>query len=275
MLGPTYAVGAFPVSLAAADLDDDSSLEIVVANRDTDTVSIIDAQLIGLITHSVGRLPVEVLVTDLDGDPYPEILTVNSGDGTVSVIRRDSPVLRSTSRLPLGEPSSITAVDIEPDGDNDLVVATRDASGCAAIRVLRNDFTIGDETLILAEIDPVQVPRDLVAVRSADMDSASAQDVIFLARTAAGAGTCPSADTVGVLLNMDRCPADFSGPLGVPDGRVDALDFLLLLNQWGSPCVGTCEADVTGPIPLTPDGNVDAFDFLLLVSQWGAPASCP
>jgi hypothetical protein len=71
------------------------------------------------------------------------------------------------------------------------------------------------------------------------------------------------------------CAADIDGPGGEADGNVDALDFLLLIAQWGSPCVGSCEADITGPSPLLPDGNVDSLDFLLLVAQWGNPGNCP
>jgi predicted outer membrane repeat protein len=69
------------------------------------------------------------------------------------------------------------------------------------------------------------------------------------------------------------CAGDLTGPLGKPDGNVDSLDFLVLIGQWGSPCVGECTADVTGPGEV-PDGNVDSLDFLLLISQWGSPASC-
>jgi hypothetical protein len=71
------------------------------------------------------------------------------------------------------------------------------------------------------------------------------------------------------------CAGDIAGPAGPgPDGNVDALDFLLMISQWGSPCVGSCEADITGPGGV-PDGNVDALDFLLLISQWGNPGNCP
>jgi probable HAF family extracellular repeat protein len=57
------------------------------------------------------------------------------------------------------------------------------------------------------------------------------------------------------------------------DGSVDALDFLALIGQWGSPCTGTCEADITGPAGA-PDGDVDALDYLLLIAQWGMPGEC-
>jgi hypothetical protein len=72
------------------------------------------------------------------------------------------------------------------------------------------------------------------------------------------------------------CTSDITGPggAGAPDGNVDALDFLLLIAQWGSPCAGSCEADLTGPADV-PDGNVDALDFLRLIAEWGSPGNCP
>jgi probable HAF family extracellular repeat protein len=79
-----------------------------------------------------------------------------------------------------------------------------------------------------------------------------------------------------VTIDPGPCAADITGPTpGEADGNVDALDFLLLIAQWGTPCVGSCEADITGPTPNTPDGNVDSLDFLLLIAQWGTPGNCP
>jgi hypothetical protein len=74
---------------------------------------------------------------------------------------------------------------------------------------------------------------------------------------------------------VTSCPADITGPAGAPDGNVDALDVLVLIAQWGSPCSAPCTADITGSVAGVPDGNADALDYLLLVAQWGTPANCP
>jgi hypothetical protein len=81
-------------------------------------------------------------------------------------------------------------------------------------------------------------------------------------------------DGNGIPDVCEGCTADIAGPAGEPDGNVDALDFLILIGQWGTPCTGTCEADITGATD-EPDGNVDALDFLELIGQWGSPAACP
>jgi hypothetical protein len=73
-----------------------------------------------------------------------------------------------------------------------------------------------------------------------------------------------------------RCAADMTGPNGPgnPDGNVDSLDFLLMISQWGTPCVGSCEADITGPTAFVPDGNVESLDYLLVIAQYGNPGNC-
>jgi hypothetical protein len=74
------------------------------------------------------------------------------------------------------------------------------------------------------------------------------------------------------LPKRSRCPADITGPVpGVPDGRVDALDFLLVISQWGT---AGPNADIAGEIPCVPDGIVDALDYLAVIAQWGTPANC-
>lgn len=91
-----------------------------------------------------------------------------------------------------------------------------------------------------------------------------------------GTGGCPIVD-MGAFERpggaIGCCAADVTGPAGVPDDNVDALDYLLLIAQWGSPCTGSCEADITGPAGA-PDGNVDALDYLMLIAQWSSPADC-
>lgn len=72
-----------------------------------------------------------------------------------------------------------------------------------------------------------------------------------------------------------ECVADASGPLDVPDGHVDAIDFLVIIGDWGAVCDPACQGDVTGPGFGPPDGIVDAFDFLKVIAEWGTPAYCP
>ncbi|MCH8343076.1 MAG: hypothetical protein IH983_03715 [Planctomycetes bacterium] len=76
--------------------------------------------------------------------------------------------------------------------------------------------------------------------------------------------------------------ADITGPLGVPDGCVDAFDLGAMLGAWCSgagdpnPPSPPCEncspanlaiADISGAA-MVPDGCVDAFDLAKLLAEW-------
>ena len=90
------------------------------------------------------------------------------------------------------------------------------------------------------------------------------------------------------VLFLDGVPAstaDITGPLGVPDGCVDAFDLGTLLGVWCSsagdpdppgdidpPCEGCTSpnfalADISGAA-MVPDGCVDAFDLAKLLAEW-------
>jgi hypothetical protein len=121
-----------------------------------------------------------------------------------------------------------------------------------------------------------QTPN-VVDAESLDHDIIDTQAELAALVTLLGANSAAGAALSAHLEEAGTCPADITGAggPGVPDGNIDSLDFLLLIAQWGSPCVGTCEADITGATPLVPDGNVDSLDFLLLIGQWGNPGNCP
>jgi len=84
-------------------------------------------------------------------------------------------------------------------------------------------------------------------------------------------GTLPGATGAGVLeiQYQSPCPADLSGPNGVPDCVVDVFDLLDMLAAWGpcpQPCPPACPTDLNG------DCVVNVFDLLDLLAAWG---SCP
>jgi hypothetical protein len=83
--------------------------------------------------------------------------------------------------------------------------------------------------------------------------------VVFGADSAAGALIDNENEIYGALLGGFRCPADLDG-----DDDVGIVDFLLLLNQWGT--------NPGGPPDFDGDGTVGIVDFLELLLDWGP---CP
>ena len=92
----------------------------------------------------------------------------------------------------------------------------------------------------------------------------------------------PHTATAQIFVKSFPSPADITGPLGVPDGCVDAFDLGAMLAAWCSavndpnPPSPPCEnctpanlaiADIAGPGGI-PDGCVDAFDLAKLLAEW-------
>ncbi len=76
-------------------------------------------------------------------------------------------------------------------------------------------------------------------------------------------GEVPGAGAAYMFYRFDAsCPADISGPDGVPNGFVDVHDLLAVLAAWG-PCEPDCPEDIDG------DGVVDVLDLLVVLAAWG------
>jgi len=84
-----FPVGLDPVDVAVADLNNDGNADLVVANGDSDDLSV----LLGTPTLAfepefrlvVGNRPTAVAVADFDGDDRPDIAAINSLDDNVTV----------------------------------------------------------------------------------------------------------------------------------------------------------------------------------------------
>ena len=70
-----YATASYPYSVVLGDLDGDGKLDIVAANADSDTVSVLwgagDGSLAAKADYPTGASPQAVALADLDGDRKP------------------------------------------------------------------------------------------------------------------------------------------------------------------------------------------------------------
>lgn len=86
-------VGADPRGLAVGSFTGGSSLDIAVANRGSDTVSILSNNGSGLFsvasTENVGAAPVALAAADFDGSGSMDLAVANNGADTVSVLSND------------------------------------------------------------------------------------------------------------------------------------------------------------------------------------------
>jgi hypothetical protein len=87
----TYTTGAVPIALTASDVNGDLLPDLVVVNRDDDTVSVFlshgDGTAVLSETYKVGAMPQAVAVGDFNGDSFPDLAVANSDDDTVTILR--------------------------------------------------------------------------------------------------------------------------------------------------------------------------------------------
>jgi hypothetical protein len=152
-------------------------------------------------------------------------------------------------------PRSIDAVDLDGDGDPDLVIAADNEAMEPVVQVLANITSgIGE-----AEFDfPLEfsVDADPNFVAIADFDVNGFPDIVT-ANTDDGETT--AGGSVTVLLNDPPCPWDLDG-----DEDVGVKDLLSLLGSWG--------INPGHPADFDNSGDVGVKDLLILLDAWGP---CP
>jgi hypothetical protein len=135
----TFATGSAPESVAVADFNGDGRPDLVVANRDSDTVSVLlnmttagatTLSFTAQMTFATGSLPLSVAVADFNGDGRPDLVVSNRGSNTVSVLLNTTAPGATTPSFAAQEtfatgsnPFSVAVADLNGDGRTDLAVA--------------------------------------------------------------------------------------------------------------------------------------------------------
>ena len=220
--GPIYPVLGPARFVTASDLDQSGDVELLVAHGSL--VSIyrrqVGSELVESRALDTRQAPYSLLVTDLDGDGQVDLLTTNTIHrtyGTLSVfLGRGDLEYESPFRLICGaEPRFAVAIDIEQDGDVDLITGNRTSE---TITRLRQD---------LAAVPPPETcdGRQEVLFLRGDVNADGRRNIVDAVNLLATiAGTEPFSCTKSADL-------DDSGTVNVTD-VVDLLDFLF---QRGGP----------------------------------------
>jgi hypothetical protein len=264
-----------PDDVPAVDLDGDGSLELVVRFRDHARIFKSSAtwkyEEVGSATFKLWLIDRRSLRSDLDGDGREDLISIIMG-GDLHVLwgGDDLNALESVS-FPVGglAASSGTLVDIDADGDVDIVVPLN-SKGTSVIRNDRNRNLVPVQRLYPA--------GSVVDVAAADFDSNGRPDLALLSGVVsvlyAMSPFSPDGDGNGIpdgcegRASFRRGDGDGSGSLGVND----ALVTLRFLFSDGSKlvCLEAADADNSGSIEIT-----DALVTLQYLYLGGPPPASP
>ena len=213
-----YTVSAAPISVIAADLDGDGDSDLVTANYNGNSVSVLMNTGNGTFTPKVDYTglsgPFGVFAADLDGDEDNDLMVASYGDGYVAVLKNDSHGNfgdRIDYVVPTGiRTSSVIAADLDGDGYPELIAANRRRveADTPSISIWKNN---GDGTFCCRVDSPLILsPGRIIA---ADLDNDGDKDLCFANH---GPGSAPTGNTVTVFENNGF--GVFSGKFDYPTG---------------------------------------------------------
>jgi len=204
-----FGAGTNPPSINNSDLDGDGKSDLVVANVNSNTVSVYrnTSSGPGIISFATkldfapGASPASVSIGDLDGDGKSDLVVTNNGSSTVSVFRNTSSgpgIISYATRVDFSTaalPNSVSVGDLDRDGKADLAVTNQ---GSNSVSVFRNtssgvgninyaakvDFTTGTDprSVCIGDLDN-DGKSDLVLVNE------SSSTMSIFRNTSAGAGS--------------------------------------------------------------------------------------
>lgn len=187
-------VGANPRAFAIADFNNDGTNDIATVNGNN-TVTIMLGQynetFSNSVSYAVGNNPWFIITSDLNNDGKKDLAVVNKGDNTVSVLLGyDDGTFAAAQTYNAGsgsDPIALGAVDVDSDGDNDLLIAK--ATGDVIAILLNNSFggfTAGSTISVTSPSYLLVADFNYDGKKDFVVSQSSGTDVIFFKSTGSG-----------------------------------------------------------------------------------------
>src|SRR5205823_581557 len=125
----SFTTGISPVAEATGDFNHDGNPDVVTANRDGNTVSVLLGNGNGTFQNKfilpTGVQPVHIVTGDVNGDGNLDFVVANSDSNSVSVILGNGDgTFKTQTVFPVGNrPDAVALGDFNGDGNVDIGVA--------------------------------------------------------------------------------------------------------------------------------------------------------
>jgi hypothetical protein len=116
-------------AITVADSNHDGFKDIVTANTDVNTISVLlgkgDGTFLTAVSYSVGKKPFDIVIVDINQDGHDDVATADYDSNTVSILLgQGDGTLRTLESVSVGAgtgPVKLTVLDLNSDGNKDIV----------------------------------------------------------------------------------------------------------------------------------------------------------